>query len=479
LVQTRKEKDSSAAESSVTRQIVLLIAAIASFITPFDSSAVNIALPSIGAEFAMDAVSLSWVSTIYLLSTAVLLVPFGKLGDIYGRKRIFQIGISMFTAASFLISLSTGSAMIIALRAFQGMGCAMIFGTSLAMLTSVYPPGIRGKALGISIGSVYLGLSLGPFIGGHLTGLLGWRSIFYVNIPLGIAVILITLLKLRGEWKEQKREAFDLRGSVLYGASLVCGMYGLSILPSYLGGAFILAGIVMVYAFARYELCIENPILNISLFTNNRVFAFSNLAALINYSATFAVTFLLSLYLQLSRGLSPEQAGTILVIQPVVQAILAPLAGKLSDRIEPGIVASAGMAVTTIGLIPLVFLQETTGIYYIAASLFLLGIGFGLFSSPNTNAIMSSVEKRYLGIASGMVGTMRLLGQMFSMGVALTIFAVLIGRVAITAENLPEFMHSLHIAFTIFSVLCCTGIFASLVRGRMRRPQEGQNKNSG
>lgn len=424
----------------------------------------------------MDAVTLSWVSTAYLLSTAVLLVPFGKLGDIYGRKRVFQIGITVFTAASFFISLSTGSVMIIALRAVQGMGSAMIFGTSLAMLTSVYPPGIRGKALGISIGAVYLGLSLGPFIGGYLAGVLGWRSIFYVNIPLGIAVILVTVLKLPGEWKEQRREAFDLFGSVLYGTALVLGMYGLSILPTYPGFAFILTGIVIAGIFARYELRIENPVLNISLFTKNRVFAFSNLAALINYSATYAVTFLLSLYLQITRGFSPMTAGTVLVIQPVVQAVLAPLAGRLSDRIEPGIVASAGMAVTTIGLVPFIFLRETTGLYSIAASLVLLGVGFGLFSSPNTNAIMSSVEKRYLGIASGMVGTMRLLGQMFSMGVAMTIFAILIGRVAISGENLPEFMHSLRVAFTIFSFLCCAAVFVSLVRGRLRTPKNGEQE---
>lgn len=343
-------------------------------------------------------------------------------------------------------------------------------------LTSVYPPGIRGKALGISIGAVYLGLSLGPFIGGYLAGILGWRSIFYVNIPLGIAVILVTVLKLSGEWKEQKREAFDLPGSVLYGTALVPGMYGLSILPTYPGFAFILAGIIIAGIFARYELRIENPVLNIGLFTKNRVFAFSNLAALINYSATYAVTFLLSLYLQITRGFSPMTAGTVLVIQPVVQAVLAPLAGRLSDRIEPGIVASAGMAVTTIGLVPFIFLRETTGLYSIAASLVLLGVGFGLFSSPNTNAIMSSVEKRYLGIASGMVGTMRLLGQMFSMGVAMTIFAILIGRVAISGENLPEFMHSLRVAFTIFSFLCCAAVFVSLVRGRLRTPKNGEQE---
>ncbi|MFA7153062.1 MAG: MFS transporter, partial [Methanoregulaceae archaeon] len=322
---TGRVPEPAGAESPATRRIVLLIAAIASFITPFDGSAVNIALPGIGADFLMDAVTLSWVSTAYLLSTAVLLVPFGKLGDIYGRKRVFQIGITVFTAASFFISLSTGPVMIIAFRAVQGMGSAMIFGTSLAMLTSVYPPGIRGKALGISIGAVYLGLSLGPFIGGYLAGVLGWRSIFYVNIPLGIAVILVTVLKLPGEWKEQRRETFDLFGSVLYGTALVLGMYGLSILPTYPGFAFILTGIVIAGIFARYELRIENPVLNISLFTKNRVFAFSNLAALINYSATYAVTFLLSLYLQITRGFSPMTAGTVLVIQPVVQAVLAPL----------------------------------------------------------------------------------------------------------------------------------------------------------
>ncbi len=445
---------------------VLLIAVLAGFITPFDGSAVNIALPVIGAEFHMDAIALSWVATAYLLSSAVFLVPFGKIADIYGRKKIFLYGIVIFSLASLAMTMVPSTEMLIRIRIVQGLGSAMIFGTGVAILTSVFPPGERGKALGIYITAVYLGLSLGPFLGGLMTQYLGWRSIFFVNVPIGITAVLLILWKLKGEWAECRGERFDLTGSVIYGAAVVAVMYGFSVLPDFKGAALIAAGIIGAIIFALYEMRIPSPVLDIRLLTRNRIFAFSNLSALINYSATFAVTFLLSLDLQYTKGFTSGHAGFILIVQPVVMAMISPIAGRLSDKIEPRIVASAGMTFTALGLFLLIFLTETTPIWYLVVILIVLGVGFGLFSSPNTNAIMSSVDKRFYGVASGTNATMRLLGQMLSMGIAMMIFAIIIGPVEITPAYYPQFVLSLHYAFILFTVFCIIGVFASLVRGK-------------
>ncbi|MCC4770300.1 MFS transporter [Methanosarcina sp. DH2] len=458
------------------KRVVLLIAILSGFITPFDGSAVNIALPTIGAEFHMNAIDLSWVATAYLLSSAVFLVPFGKIADIYGRKKVFLYGIAIFSLASLLMTMVTSTEMLIGIRIFQGLGSAMIFGTGVAILTSVFPPGERGKVLGIYITAVYLGLSLGPFLGGMMTHYLGWRSIFFVNVPIGIIAVLLILWKLKGDWLECKGEKFDLTGSVIYSVAIVALMYGFSILPDVKGAVLIAAGIVGMIVFALYEMRVPFPVLDIRLLTKNRVFALSNLSALINYSATFAVTFLLSLDLQYTKGFTPEHAGMILVAQPVVQAMISPIAGRLSDRIEPRIVASAGMAITSFGLFLLIFLTDETPIWYLVIILLILGAGFGLFSSPNTNAIMSSVDRKFYGVASGMNGTMRLVGQMLSMGIAMMIFAVVIGPVEITPEYYPQFISSLHYAFILFTIFCIIGVFASLVRGKTSQVHSGPEK---
>ena len=452
--------------SSTDKGIVLFIAALAGFLTPFDGSAVNIALPVMAAEFHLDAITLSWITTAYLLTSAVFLVPFGRIADIYGRKRIFLYGIAIFTGASLVMTMVSFPEMLIAIRLIQGFGGAMIFGTALAILSSVFSPGERGRALGIYIMAVYLGLTMGPFLGGILTGYLGWRSIFLVNVPLGILACLLILWRLRGEWAECQGERFDLKGSVLYACSLVAVMLGLSTVPDLKGVLLLSVGIVIGVIFVLYELRVPLPVLDLSLFTKNRVFAFSNLAALISYCATYAVTFLLSLDLQLTRGFSPEQAGGILIVLPAVQALLSPVAGRLSDRIDSQVLASIGIALTAVGMFPLVFISESTPIWYLVACLVVLGAGFGIFSSPNINAIMSSVEKRYLGVASGMNGTVRLVGQMLSMGIVMMLFSLFIGPVMITPEYFPEFLQSLHYAFLIFSLLSLVGVVASLMRGK-------------
>jgi len=451
-----------------TKRAALFVASLASFVTPFMGSSINIALPSIGQEFAMNAVLLSWVATSYLLAAAMFLVPFGRIADIYGRKRIFTYGMLLYTLASLLCATSTSATLLISFRILQGIGGAMIFGTGIAILSSVFPVGERGKALGINAAAVFLGLSLGPSLGGFLTEHFGWRSIFLAIVPLGLVTIAFILWKLKGEWAEAKGERFDFTGSIIYGLALVAIMYGFSVLPGPLGICLVAAGVLGTLAFIKWETKVESPVLDINLFRNNRVFAFSNLAALINFSATFAVGFLLSLYLQYIKGFGPEYTGLILVSQPVVMAIFSPFAGRLSDRIEPRIVASIGMALITTALCLLIFLTEKTTLEFIIASLLLLGLGAAIFSSPNINAVMSSVEKRSYGVASGTAGTMRLVGQTLSMGIAMLIFAVYLGRVQITPEYYPLFLRGQEVAFVIFAILCFAGIFASLARGKIR-----------
>ena len=453
---------------ALNKKSALTIAALSSFMTPFMGSSINLALPSIGRQFQIDAVLLSWISTAYLLASAVSLVPFGRLADIYGRKKIFSWGILAFTLFSLFCALSNSAPLLIFFRILQGIGSAMIFATGMAILTSVFPPRERGKVLGINVAAVYVGLSLGPSLGGFLTQHLTWRSVFLANLPLGIIVIFLVWKKLPGEWAEARGEKFDTLGSLIYGLAIVAVMYGISLLPAFAALWVILLGLLGIAAFVKWELKTASPVFELSLFTTNRVFAFSNLAALINYSATFAVTFLLSLYFQNIQALSPQSAGLILMAQPVVMALFSPFAGKLSDRIEPRIVASLGMATTTLGLIFFSFIGLETSQIFLVVGLMVLGLGTAFFSSPNTNAIMGSVDRRFYGIASGSVGTMRLLGMMVSMGIVTLLFTLFLGRVQITPEQFPVFLKSLRAAFRIFTLLCVGGTFASLIRGDIR-----------
>jgi EmrB/QacA subfamily drug resistance transporter len=452
----------------LNKRTALAVTTAASFLTPFAATSINIALPSIGRDLAMNAILLSWVPTAYLLSAAMFLLPCGRIADIYGRKKVFFYGIAVFTLGAFLSGLAQSPGGLIFFRILQGFGSSMIFGTAVAIVTSIFDEGERGKALGISVASVYLGQALGPFIGGFLTEHLGWRSIFLAIVPLGVILLVLIFTVLKQEWAGARGERFDWVGSFIYSLTLIAIMSGFSLLPRITGGLIIALGGCGLLAFILWELQEKSPVLNINLFRRNRVFAFSNLAALVNFSATFAVSFLLSLFLQYIKGYSPVHAGSILIFQPATQAIFSPFAGRLSDRIEPRILSSIGMGFTSAGLLPLVFLKEETGLSYIIPCLLLLGLGIALFSPPNTNAIMSSVEKKFYGVASGTTATMRVIGQMLSMGIATLIFALYIGPVQIDAASHSLFLESLEAAFAVFAVLSFGGIFASLARGRLR-----------
>ena len=454
--------------SKSVQNATLVVASAASFITPFIGSSINIALPSIGKDFSANALILSWVATSFLLSSAIFLVPFGRIADIFGRKKVFNAGIIIYTISTFLSAYAPDIKTLILFRIFQGTGGAMIFGTGMAIITSVFPKESRGKALGIVVSAVYAGLTLGPFVGGFLTKNFGWHSIFLFTIPFGLIALILSFIFLKGDWAEAKGEKFDWKGTILYAISISSLMYGFSKLPTLIGIALTIAGILGIWGFIMYEKQNDSPVLNVHLFFNNRVFAFSNYAALINYSATFAIGFLLSLYLQYIKGLNPQQAGIVLVVQPLLMTIFSPITGKLSDEIDPGKIASIGMALISAGLFIIALIGENTNIWFIIPILVIFGIGYALFSSPNSNAIMSSIEKKYYGIASGTVGTMRLVGQMSSMGIAMMIFSIFLGKAEIGSTNSTEFVSSIRTIFLIFAVLCFIGIFFSLARRKSK-----------
>jgi len=450
----------------VKKWAVLIAAALSTFIVGFMSSAVNIALPSIGTELQMDAASLGLINTSYFLTVAMFLLPFGRLSDIHGRKKILICGVLIYTVSSTWLSFCNSSTALLILRCAQGSGSALIFATGIALVTSVFPAEERGKALGVMAGVGHVGSSLGPALAGLLTQQFGWRSIFMATVPLSLVALVLVLTKIKGEWITARGEEFDLKGSLIYCFALVGIIYGFSLVPAVPGIIITVVGILGLVAFVRWETKVAHPIINISLFTKNRVFAFSNLAQFILYGGTFAVAFLMSMYLQSVHGFSPQSTGLILIATPVVQSIFSPLAGRLSDRIEPRIIASIGIAVVAVGLLLCSFLGVETMLWYILGSLAVLGFGFALFVSPNNNAIMSSVDYKIYGVASAALATVRQFGLMFGMAVASFLFAIYVGGVdVITPEYYPLFLQGMKISFIIFAALCIGGIFASLARG--------------
>ncbi|MHC1774415.1 MAG: MFS transporter [Lentimicrobium sp.] len=450
------------------KKSILFITTTSSFLTPFMGSAINIALPAIGRELNMNTIMLGWVATSYLLAASVLLLPFGRLADRNGRKKLFISGIALFGLASLLTALAQNSALLIAARLLNGIGGAMIYATALAILTSAYPKNERGRVLGINVASVYLGLSLGPTAGGYLTQILGWQSIFYLTFLMSLIVIPIGLYHLPKDERKYTDTSFDLKGSLIYGFSIAAIIYGFPLLPNISGILIVSSGLAGLFLFTIIEGKASDPLLNMSLFKKNTIFVYSNMAAFINYSATFALVFLLSLYLQQVSKYSPSEAGLILIAQPVMMTLLSPLAGKLSDKIEPRIVATAGMIITVIGLASLSFLNQESSILFIVIMLMLLGLGFALFSSPNTNAVMSSVKPSEFGIASATLGTMRLTGQTMSMGITLLILALVIGKVDSHTSDADNLLAGIKLTFTVFAILCVAGTWFSLKRGKLR-----------
>ncbi|MBI2993051.1 MAG: MFS transporter [Gammaproteobacteria bacterium] len=450
-----------------TQRTALIIVWLSSFIAPLMLSAVNVALPRIAEGLNANAILLGWVPTAYLLTSAVLLLPFGRIADLHGRKKVFLWGMTVVTVASVLASGVHSAAALIACRVLQGVGASMLFATGVAILSSIYPRERRGAAIGLTVSAVYLGLTCGPLIGGWATQHLSWRGVFLIHVPAALLIILVAFWKLRGEWKDPAAGRLDLPGAAIYAASIIAIMYGVSALPAIHSLVAIIGGVAGVWYFFRFERGRESPLFDVSLFDSNRVFTFSCLASLTTYSSTFGISYLMSLYLQYIQGMTPQFAGMILIAQPAMMALFSPLSGRLSDRLEPRYLSSAGILLIGIGLALLATLTSVSSMHFIVAALMLTGFGVALFSAPNTNAIMGSVEKRSLGVAGGAVSTMRVLGQMFSMGVVSTVFAVLLGPVRLTPENYPHLLEAIKFSLVAAACISVTGIFLSLSRGNV------------
>ena len=445
---------------------ILWVISMAAFLVPFMGSAINLALPEISDQFSLKAVTLTWISTSYLISTAIFQIPFARIADLIGRKKIFIIGILIFTVGTSLCGFAHSGISLIIYRVLSGIGSAMIFGTSMAILTSVFPKNQRGKALGINATVVYASVASGPFLGGFMTHYWGWQSIFFIGSFIGLVIIILAINFINGEWIEAKGEKFDWIGSVIYAIAIFGIIYGFSNLPQLMGFIWIAIGIIAFVLFVFQERHCKFPVYNLKLFKGNRVFLFSSLAALINYAATYAISFMISLYLQYIRGFDAHHAGLILISSALVQSFCSFFAGRLSDKFSPFKLATLGMSIIVAGLGGLIFLSTQTPIYLIIILLIFLGIGFGIFASPNTNIIMSSVDKKNYGQASATTGTVRLVGQSFSMGIAAMAISTHVGSQKIVKETHVDFMNSIQMTFIVFFVLCLIGVYASTVSGK-------------
>lgn len=471
--------------TSRTRNAVLIVTTIASFLIAFTLSAANVALPEIAFEFGLDPVELGWVQASYLLASVVILVPAGRIADIKGRKKVFLAGLLTFALSSLTFLFPISKAIMFVARISQGAGGAMIVGTAVAMLTSVFPLKERGKVLGVNTGAVYVGISMGPFLGGVLTQNFGWRSVFLLNVPLAMLAFFLTVLVVRQEWADAIGSRFDLLGSITYGTSLALVVYGISLISSsfstnaslfevaYGAIAPLSLGVIFMLSFVFLESKSESPVLDVRLFRSNIVFAFCSFAALINYSATYAITFLLSLYLQLVKGLGPQMTGLLLVSNPIVQATLSPFAGSLSDKMSPRILSTVGMAVTALGLVLFAFLDYESSVMFIALNLAFIGLGFSLFSSPNTNALMGSVDRKSFGVASSILATMRQLGMIMSTFIAAAIITLYIGPIEISDAPSSSLMSGISWSFVVSSTLCFIGVIFSFAGVRKDRPIRG------
>ena len=449
------------------QRITLIMVLLNAFTTPLMLSAVNVAIPSIAKALSINAVLLCWIPMAFLTASAMFVLIFGRIADMVGRKKIFLIGTSCVIATSIIASFADNGIALIVARFLQGVSAAMLYATQVAIISSIFPPEKRGYAIGLTVSAIYFGLTAGPLIGGYMVDLFGWRASFLVHLPLAVVALFIGLFYVKDEWLSEDRGSFDLFGSILYMLSILTICLGVSFLPSSLSLILILLSLAGFILFFFFEKKHKHPIFDVSLFYTNRIFTFSCIASLIIYTATFANVIQVNLFLQYLKGLSATTAGMIMMCQPLTMAIFSPIAGRLSDKFEPRYLSTLGMAITCCGLIMLSNLRIDSELIYLIFSLIITGLGFSLFSPPNVNAIMGSVEKKFYGSATGAMATMRIIGQMSSMILVTLIFALIIGSVEINQDNYINLQEAIHIVFIIAALLCIPGLYFSMTRGKI------------
>ena len=444
------------------KNLILLICTVLSFFAVFAVNSVMVVIPTIASEFHMSNIVQNWAIIIFLLVVAVLSVPAGQISGKYGLKKVTIISVILFILISIANVLVTSSEQFLLCRLVLGIALSFFNVTSMAMVVSAFDPEERGKALGITITGVYIALSLAPVLGGILNYQLGWRSVVLFGVPFLLVILALLLTKVDEEWVTFEGVPLDLKGSVLYGIGMVLFIYGFTILNEPLGVILTALGVIFLVIFGFIELRQAHPVFDIRFFKNRR-FLSANFASLCAYLATFAVTTILNYHLQYIKGFDSQTAGIILLAAPLCQVVLAPIAGRLSDKYVPQVLAAIGMGLGTVSLALFSFLGEATSLEFLIVSMIIYGVGFGLFSPPNTNVIMSSVPPKDTSVASASVATMRTVGQAMSLGILTLVFAFVMGDVPIVEQYYPLLISSCQITCLICVVLCIASVFASLV----------------
>ncbi len=455
--------------SERARRNILLASALGSSLAPFMVSGLIVALPAIGHEFSAGVQGLSLLTNIFFVAAAVFLVPFGKIADTYGVKKVFTLGIIVYFISVFLCIIAPDIRFLTVARGITGIGAGMIFGTSIALLSLVFPESERGKAIGINVGAMFGGFLLGFLLGGVLTFYSGWRTIFLLTFPVEILVIWLIFTRIRGECELVRTQHLDVPGMIVYGLALFSIMFGFSMLPQVNAVFILLFGAVCLILFLVREYRVDNPLIDMSVLRKNRLFMTANLIVILFNASNFAVIFLTSLYLQDVRNLDPRAAGLILLTTVIFMVLLSPFAGKLSDRLAPVIVIGAGAVLSSAGLVIYTFLETGSSLILVILALSLVGSGIAFCQSPVVRTTVSSVPKGMYGLASGMIETMRLVGMTISVAVAGIVFAVFSGNAHISPPLFPAFMQSFRFSFMIFFgiSIICVGTILTLKRQKV------------
>ncbi|HEX5074340.1 MAG TPA: MFS transporter [Gemmatimonadaceae bacterium] len=411
---------------------VLVTVGVGTFMSALDGSVVNTLLPVLARAFGASVAGIEWVTTVYLLVISGLLLSVGRAGDLYGHKRLYLGGFVLFVAGSALCGLAWSAHALIGLRVIQALGAAMLMATAPAILTRSFPATQRGRALGAQGTFTYLGLTAGPSLGGWLASAVGWRAVFYINVPIGAIAIVLAWRVIAPDHGAQRRERFDVVGAMLFTAGLVALLIALN--QGHAWGwtsaavlVLLLVAAGLLAAFLRVERQRPSPMLDLSLF-GDRQFSGATVSALLNYACVFAVLFVLPFLLIQGRGLDAAHAGLILTAQPIVMAIVAPISGSLSDRIGSRGPAVTGMVILAAGLAFLGSVVSRGSLSAIAAGLAVIGLGVGTFVSPNNNALMGAAPRNRQGIAAGVLATARNVGMVLGVGLAGAVFTTVAGR---------------------------------------------------
>ncbi len=441
---------------------VVLVSFLTSFFAVFLAAGIVIGVPSIASEFGMNNVVQNWIITIALLVVAVFTLPAGQISGKFGVKKSLIAGVVVFLLASIGACLSFSTESFLFFRVIQGIGGAFSNVASMAMVVQAIRPEKRGQALGFTVTGVYLAGSLSPVICGFLVYNFGWRAMFYFVVPFFVLCIALMILKIPGDWKTYENDKIDSIAYLIYGIGILLFIYGFTSLMNTTGIMCTVIGFMLLIVFAYYETRVDTPAFNMGLFRNMK-FTSSNVAALCSYLAVAAITTILNYHFQYVRGWNAQMAGLILIVTPIIMAFMAPVSGRLSDKIHPQKLAAVGMSIATVTLVILVFLDANTPLYLIVIAMVLQGIGMGLFTSPNTNAIMSSVPPNETPNASAAQSAMRTIGQTMSLGLLTLVFAWIMGSLKLSGEYAGLIVQSSQIVCIICTAICIIAVFASLV----------------